>query len=172
MPRRRPVRPTAEVATNRPLIDRDCSLTKAGPRGEKGDTGATGARGPQGPPGKDGADGKSITPEEVAAIIVQVLEADPDRFRGPKGDQGPAGSAANVDLDAIAKQVRAGLQLDVVYPNLDGTSEQQATIDFSKGRPTLYLPDTTVTIRNLDARLRLLEQESKDENGRQTTGTR
>ena len=109
MPRRRPVRPTAEITTNRPLIDRDCSLTKAGPRGPQGEMGPRGPKGEKGDPGKDGADGTSITTEQVAQIIVSVLEANPDRFKGRDGKDGKDGKDAQIDLDKLAEAVAAKL---------------------------------------------------------------
>ena len=155
------------MATNRPQIDHDCDINGPTQPNNPGNT-SVGKTGPPGPPGKDGKDGKDgqVTEEHISSIVsaIMVQIQDDDRFRGPKGDPGPPGSSSNVDIDAIVKQVRDQLRFDVVHPNLYGSEPERVTVDFAQGKPTLYLPDSAVKIKELDDRVRQLESEVK--NGR------
>lgn len=71
-----------------------------GPQGEPGRNGIDGTKGEQGIQGPPGKDGKSFTydmftPEQLVAL------------KGPKGDPGPPGTGANVDLSAYATKADA-----------------------------------------------------------------
>lgn len=52
--------------------------------------------GPQGPEGPPGRDGRSVTREDVEAVVNAWLDANRESLRGPAGPPGPAGAAANV----------------------------------------------------------------------------
>ena len=71
--------------------------------------------------------------------MVQIKED--ESFRGPKGPKGPPGPTGKVDIDAIIKQVKSDLKFHVRFPNMHNGQAQEVTVDFSKGTPTLVLPD-------------------------------
>lgn len=71
-----------------------------GPQGEKGDPGQDGPQGSAGPQGEPGEPGKSVSAEEVAALVLGQL---PPPERGEKGEPGPAGP--DPDYDVIVHRV-------------------------------------------------------------------
>lgn len=52
-------------------------------------------QGPQGPPGPPGKDGRSVTQEQVEAVVNAWLDANREQLRGPAGPQGPPGPAGS-----------------------------------------------------------------------------
>jgi hypothetical protein len=82
--------------------ERGADSTTVGPRG---DTGATGV-------GRNGADGKSVSKEEVAALIRQILDENPDKFRGHVGRdgasiQGTSGKDGMTEEDVLNLVIKA-----------------------------------------------------------------
>lgn len=61
-----------------------------GPKGDPGPAGPIGARGPAGPAGPPGSPG-SANEEAILNWLREYIEANPDKFKGPKGDIGPKG---------------------------------------------------------------------------------
>ena len=80
---------------------------------------------PVGPAGKDGSAGPAgpaPTQEQLAAAIAAVVQAMPDRFRGPAGADGSPGKDAAVDLDQLSAAVAA--RLPPIYPQwIDSTGK-------------------------------------------------
>ncbi len=62
-----------------------------GERGPAGADGKIGGIGPSGPPGERGPAGAPPTTEEIARIVIAVIDNEPERFRGPAGQAGDAG---------------------------------------------------------------------------------
>lgn len=78
------------VATPAPQTYVPQSSGQPGPRGEAGPPGSPG---PAGPAGERGAPGRSVTRDEIEAIVSAWLDANREALRGQAGERGPVGPA-------------------------------------------------------------------------------
>lgn len=76
-----------------------------GPKGDTGEPGATGPRGETGPQGEPGRPGVDATPELVEQKVRQIIQENPENFRGATGPQGLQGQQGTPGENATPQMV-------------------------------------------------------------------
>lgn len=67
----------------------------------------TGPQGPPGPAGPPGRDGRTVTQEQVEAVVNAWLDSNVDQLRGPAGPTGPTGPAGSDGRDGTSSDPSA-----------------------------------------------------------------
>jgi len=123
----------------------------AGPQGSSGSPGPPGESGPPGPRGETGPPGRTATPEELVPIVAEVVQAvidrNPERFKGVKGDKGAIGVPSQQEIDTwinawLEKDPRVGQllnRMESIESELNRLKERKLTIVQGE-----MLPDGTI----------------------------
>lgn len=121
------LRPAPRQST-RPKIDQDCDFQ--GAKGDKGDTGERGPPGPTGPAGPQGSPGE-VTDDQLAEIVARVVR---ELKQAPelRGEQGPPGKDASVDMDLLVQQVIANLP-PITVRTVDDAGSVKDSVDVRLG---------------------------------------
>lgn len=91
-----------------------------GPQGPQGPPGPGGPAGPRGPAGPAGPRGQDVSPDAVAATVVQWLEANQEQLRGPPGPAGTPG--ASPDVADLMARIKALEERRLRFVIVDGSS--------------------------------------------------